>query len=464
MMNEPNTLMRKQEEVMKKLLLMLVVFLCVPALILAGTSGKIKGKVTLKDSHEPAIGASVLVEGTTLGASVDVNGNYSILNVPIGTYTVKPSFVGYHASAVGNVRVTADLTTELNFELVAEAVELPAMQIFAERPLVNKSATNAVRILGTEEMKSIPVRGLAGLFALQPGVVLQDNNIYIRGGREDEVGYYVEGASSRNVLNGQNAVTLIPEAVEEFQIQAGGYNAEYGGANAGIIRQQLRSGTSKYKLSYQGETDKIASDGDKTFDTYSYGYWDHVLTFSGPVAGDKVKLFLAGENQFMRDRTPSFWNGFEFPNADFPDALYDGPGGGREPRVLPDGSVFHDSLLAGPGVPSSPYDSRLGALVIPSGAVPGRMSNRWTANGTLIVDLNPVIFRFASALSWQRRGINDLPVQNILNLARLPLRDNSTGLYNLKMTHLLNPTTFYEVNFNYFDSRDKRYDPDFQDR
>lgn len=437
-----------------KTALWIATLVLVPGLVLGGTTGKIKGKVSFKDTHEGAAGAIVVIEGTPYGVAADPDGNYIVLNIPSGIYTVKASLVGYHAPSVSNIKVNADLTTELNFELVAQDIQLPTVEIMAQRPLINKSATNAVRILTTDDIRAMPVRGLTAVFALQPGVVLQDNNIYIRGGREDEVGYYVDGAISRNVMSGGNAVLLIPEAVEEFQIQAGGYNAEYGGANAGIIRQQLRSGGSKVKLSYYGESDRFAQVGSKSLGSFSYGYWDHVLTLSGPILGDKLKLFVAGENQFFRDQTPTFWTGFEFPNAAFPSALVDGPGGGRP----------GDTLFAGSLVPASSINSRYGAVKVPDGVIPGRMSNRYSLNGTATLDLSPITIRFGSALAWQRRRINDLPVQSILDQSRLPMVDNSNDLFNLKWTHLIDPKTFYEINLNYFDSRDKRYDPELGDR
>jgi outer membrane receptor protein involved in Fe transport len=425
----------------------------VPVFAFGGTTGKIKGRVTFKETHEGAAGAIVVLTGTPYGVAADPDGNFIILNIPAGVYTLKASLVGYHAPTVANVKVDPDLTTEQNFELVAEDINLPTVEITAERPLINKSSTNALRIVTTDDLGALPVRGVTGVFALQPGVVLQDNNIYIRGGRQDEVGYYVEGASTRNVMNGANAVLLIPEAVEEFQIQAGGYNAEYGGANAGIIRQELRSGTNDIKLKYAGETDRFAQVGTKSLGSFSYGYWDHVLTLSGPLLSDKLKIFAAGENQFMRDPTPTFWTGFEFPNADFPAPLVDGPGGGRP----------GDTLYAGHGVPASSIDPRYGAVRVPDGVIPGRMSNRWNLNGTTTLDLSPVTIRFGGAVSFQRQQINDLPVQNILDLARMPMRDNSNDLFNLKITHLINPKTYYEINLNYFDARFKQYDPNLGD-
>jgi len=53
--------------------------------------GKISGKVVDKETKEPLIGASVVIQGTTLGAATDINGNYVILNVPAGVYTVVAS-------------------------------------------------------------------------------------------------------------------------------------------------------------------------------------------------------------------------------------------------------------------------------------------------------------------------------------------------------------------------------------
>ena len=49
---------------------------------LAGTTGKLAGKVTSKDTGEPLIGANVMINGTPLGAATDLTGNYYILQIP----------------------------------------------------------------------------------------------------------------------------------------------------------------------------------------------------------------------------------------------------------------------------------------------------------------------------------------------------------------------------------------------
>ncbi|HUI63944.1 MAG TPA: TonB-dependent receptor, partial [Bacteroidota bacterium] len=262
---------------MRKKCTLLAIILTAHALAVAG--GKIKGKVVDKLNGEPLIGATVSVVGTNLGAAVDPNGEYTILNVPADVYTLKASFIGYTALSVTNVRVNNDLTTSMDFRLSSEEVKLQAVEVVAERPLVNTSATNAVRITTNEDINALPVRGVNNILALSPGVVLQDNTVFIRGGRLDEVGYYLEGVSITNPIVGGRAVTLVQDAIEEIQVQAGGYNAEFGGANSGIIQQQLRSGTSTWKASAQYITDNVgfasksqAFSGDKRLGAYWFGY------------------------------------------------------------------------------------------------------------------------------------------------------------------------------------------------
>lgn len=429
---------------------LLVAALVCPALLWAGTTGKIKGKVTDRDSGEPLPGANVIVVGTTLGAASDFNGEFVILNIPPGVYTVKTTFVGYQEVNIANLRVNADLTTEANFKLPLTSVEVGEVNIIAEKPLVNKNATNAVRITSSEDIQNLPVRGVGAAIALQPGVVVQDGALYIRGGRNDEVGYYLEGASSRDGNTGVNAITVIPEALEEFQVQAGGFNAEFGGANAGIIRQTLKSGNQNYHFTLQGETDNLVDPGNQFLNTYSYGHTDYTATFSGPVpkTSNKLRFFLAGQNVFNRDRIARFWKGFDFNHAptyvdehNFPLVFTNNSGEPLEAQVQQQGIHMRD------------------------GIIPRTANEQWTGNGTLVYDANPFIFRLGGSLSylWQD-GIGGFPnfVANYFNRDRTRKDQLSTGLYNFKFTHLLSSKSFYEVNLNYFDRRQVLADPIFK--
>jgi outer membrane receptor protein involved in Fe transport len=428
-----------------------------PALLFAGVTGKIRGKVVDRESKEPLVGANVALEGTSMGARTDVDGEYTILSVPAGTYSVKASFVGYASTTVSNVRVNADLTTSLDFSLATEAIQVTGVEITAERPLINKSATNAVRIVSGDELANIPVRGVAAIVALQAGVVEQGGQVFIRGGRQDEVGYYVDGADARDARTGAQLITVVPEAVEEFQVQAGGYNAEYGGANAGIIRQQLKTGSNTFGASLRVETDNFVDRGKKYLGGYSYGYTDYSGTVSGPLFSDNIKFFLAGQNTFQADPTAAYWDGFTFK-----DLVEDVTGSNRNPNnplVTDPTSIYYS---ASGGLPTGRLPDTLDLVVLP-GNVSGRKFQQWAGNGTLTFDANPFIVRLSGSINYTKTLFNPNPIRNIFNEARLPNVDVSNGLYSAKITHFVQPQTYYDVTLSYSDQRFKRYDPFFKD-
>ncbi|MFQ5864272.1 MAG: TonB-dependent receptor domain-containing protein [bacterium] len=432
----------------RKIFLILIAVLLFPALLYAGMTGKIRGKVIDRETGDGLPGANVVVMGTTLGAASDINGEYMILNVPVGTYSVKSSFIGYRDVSIENIRVNSDLTTEVNFEMPSEALEVSEISIVAERPLVQKNATNAVRIQGYEEIKNLPVRGVGAAIALQPGIVVQDDNLYIRGGRVDEVGYYLEGANVRDADDGEVDVVVIPEALEEYQIQAGGYNAEFGGANAGIIRATLKSGTPDYHFTLQAETDDFASEGETFLDTYSYGYRDITATASGPVPGtnNKLKFFLAGQRILESDRIARFFKGFEFRHSETVDIAHN-----RFPLIL---ETNRDEDLEA-------MIQRQG-IVMKDGNVPNAARQQWIGNGTLTYDLKPFIIRLGGSISWRKQDevISNFP--SMIFNDRIEQEELSTGVLNLKITHLLTSRSFYEVNLNIFDRREVQYDPIFK--
>ncbi|MGB2697299.1 MAG: carboxypeptidase regulatory-like domain-containing protein, partial [Candidatus Zixiibacteriota bacterium] len=95
----------------------------------AGTTGKIAGVLVDKATGEPLIGASIMIEGTKMGNMSMVDGSYFILNVTPGTYDITARLIGYGPVTVTGVRVRVDVTTELNFDLLASAVEVEAITV-----------------------------------------------------------------------------------------------------------------------------------------------------------------------------------------------------------------------------------------------------------------------------------------------------------------------------------------------
>lgn len=448
----------------RRFFVILFFLIFVPGLLLAGTTGKIKGKVVDRETGEALPGANVNIVGTTLGAAADVNGEYIILHVPVGTYAAKASFIGYRNVEITDIRVSSDLTTTVDFGLPSEALEVGEITIVAERPLVNKSATNAVRIQSLETIEKLPLRGLEAAFALQPGVVVQNGELYIRGGRADEVGYILEGANARNIMNGDNAVTVIPEALEEFQVQAGGYNAEFGGANAGIVTQTLRSGSDQYHARFQIEADEWPGQGpgDQVLDTFSYGYQDYTLTLSGPVPvfNNRIKAFVALNRQHFDDSRRVFWKGLDMQK--FVEGLVT-----QDPNILnTNGNNIQvdengNLILVDSGRNGGKAGQPIPPIVLNDGNIDD-FTNRKSLNASLNIDLKPILLRFTVSSTFQKDQLTGgRPFLTILNSKRFGLQDRSTDLFTGKLTHVLSQKAFYEVNVGVYDFRRRQYDPNF---
>jgi hypothetical protein len=410
----------------------------------AGGEGKIAGTVKDAKSGEVLVGANIGLVDTKLGTTSDSKGRFFILNVPPGTYSLKITYIGYTTYLLEEVRVSADLTTSLEAKLSSTDIKVQEMVVKAEKPIIDKNATNAVRIVGAEDLEIMPFRGVQNVFALQAGVVEDEGALHVRGSREDEIGYYVEGANVRNVVTGLTAVGLIDEAVEEVQLQAGGFNAEYGGANAGVILQELRTGGTKWDVGVLSESDGFTSKYKEKLGTYSYGYSNQVLTLSGPLLGsNRIRTFLATQRR-VRDSDPVYWEGFEFKNL-----VDTGNRGGR---------VHWGTDADGNAIPDTVKDLRL-----EPGNIDHTGRTAFDFNGTMLFDYHPFQLRVTGLYTTENREFNVAPIRNMLNLARLPEADRTSGLLNVKGTHLLNPSLFYELNFSLYNQDREIYDPVFDD-
>ena len=200
-------------------------------------TGKITGSVTDAETGDPLPGVNVILVGTTIGTVTDFDGNYTIINIPPGTYQVQYSLIGFTRTIIDNVRVNTDFTTRQDVVLSEEVIQCQEIVVVAERPLVVKDQTSSAAVVTAEELSSLPVENFSEAVRLQTGVVQgADGGIHIRGGRANEISYIVDGIAVTDPFSGGIGVQVENNAIEELTVVSGTFNAEFGQAQSGVIK------------------------------------------------------------------------------------------------------------------------------------------------------------------------------------------------------------------------------------
>ncbi len=376
-------------------------YLILLCLILSGAlfaqqGGKISGVVRDKQNNEPLPGVNVVVEDTYLGASTDADGSFIILNIPPGNYTLLFEYIGYQAVKLENVRVVADITKRVEVELSPTTVELgEAITVVAEKPFFEAAATNTVRVLESEDIERIPVKGINAIVSYNAGVVAADGSggdtdnavINVRGGRGNETLFIIDGIPFNDVVFGNVTGTIPDAAIEQVSSQLGGFSAKYGSAQSGIVNITTKSGAPNFF----GALDLVSSNAT---DAYNY----NLLTGSlgGPLFGKRFSFFATGEYIQTDDDRPRA-SGLKIPSA------------GIDVKARPN----------------------MGSDVT---RFTGKIDGRWD-NFKIILSSNGS-FRNA------RQYIHDYAKNSSDNFPRI--KENVVG-GSFRFSHVLNPTTFWDL-------------------
>ncbi|MBN1302093.1 MAG: TonB-dependent receptor [Melioribacteraceae bacterium] len=234
----------------------ILTFLISLSLLYAGETGKIAGRITDSKTGEALIGANVIVFAkwvnnteqslfNVLGAATDFEGEYFILNLPPGEYSVKASFVGYKQQVITRVQVNVDKTTSVDFKLVPDEFQTEEVTVTAfSQKTVEPDVTATKQVYNIRDVQSIAgVADIADILELQADVV----DDHFRGGRVGESLYLMGGGSIVNPLNNQRAFRPIVTGLEQVEVYTSGFSAEYGNAQSGVVNMVAREGSNVWE-------------------------------------------------------------------------------------------------------------------------------------------------------------------------------------------------------------------------
>ena len=221
---------------------------------------------TVRDpSGAPMAGAKVILENTQTGiaqtTTTDQEGNYQILNVPIGTYRLSGEATGFKRVVAAQFTVTVGARQRVDLSLqvgdVAEQIEVTD----AATPLETDTSSRGT-VVGSNQIVNLPLNGrsYADLALLAPGVrkssiatgsTPRDASFNVNGMRSSLNNFIIDGVDNNaygtsNQGFSNQVVQLSPDAVQEFRIETTSYSAEFGRAGGGIINASIRSGTNSF--------------------------------------------------------------------------------------------------------------------------------------------------------------------------------------------------------------------------
>jgi len=303
------------------LLVALATLFALAAPVAAQTPGKIAGRI-VDASGQPLPGASVLVMGTSLGASADVDGYYYILQVRPGTYTLRVTFVGFGTKLIENVAVEVDKTTTIDVTLAEEAIAGEEVIVRAERPLVEPARTTTTAVIESAQLQELPIVNIQDAINLQAGV----SDGHFRGGRTGEVAYLINGVPINNAFNGQQAFEVEQNMVASLEVISGVFNAEYGQALSGVVNITTKGVPNDWSANALGYVGSLASTreiefvtrtadpgtglstSDFTSERVSYldaaafpNLQDYQLSFGGPILDRRLGFQVSG--RYLQDNS-----------------------------------------------------------------------------------------------------------------------------------------------------------------
>ena len=228
-----------------------ILFLLLFAFSLTGFSqalGVLTGKI-FEENQSPLFGATVVLEGTTFGAITDELGQFSIPNIPPGTYTIQAGYLGFTSQTVFNFQIKSVGTPPLNFVLLEASQALDEV-VVALSPITRPKETP----LSTQSLSAVEIANYPGsnndvvqvaqtLPGVSPSIGGFRNDLIIRGGAPNEVVYYLDGIEIPNINHfstqgsaGGPVGMLNVSFISDVRLSSSAFGAQYNNPLSGVLQ------------------------------------------------------------------------------------------------------------------------------------------------------------------------------------------------------------------------------------
>lgn len=249
-------------------------------------TGIIQGKIADATSNEPIPFANVIIQGTTTGASSDLDGNYQIKGITPGLYNVQVSFLGYKSQTEYEVQVFNNKPAQVDFKLEEDTKTLEAVVVTANPFDKKEESPVSLRTIGVNEIERNPGgnRDISKALQSLPGVassVAFRNDIIIRGGAPNENRFYLDGVEVPNInhfatqgASGGPVGLINVNFIREVEFFSGAFPANRGNALSSVLNFKMKD----------PRQDRIGGN-------FTLGANDAGITIEGPIAKGHSFMF-----------------------------------------------------------------------------------------------------------------------------------------------------------------------------
>ncbi len=263
----------------------LLSFLLISLTAMAQT-GVVEGRITDAKTNETIPFANVVLQGTTIGSTSDIDGNYRITGIKPDLYNVEVSYIGYKSKVAFEVQVFNNKPAKVDFALEADSKTLDVVEVRANPFEKKEESPVSLRTIGVNEIERNPggnrdiSRALQSLPGVQSTAAFR-NDLIIRGGAPNENRFYLDGVEVPNInhfatqgSSGGPVGLINVNFIREVDFYSGAFPTNRGNALSSVLDFKMKD----------PRTDRIGGN-------FTLGATDAGITVEGPIAPGHSFMF-----------------------------------------------------------------------------------------------------------------------------------------------------------------------------
>ncbi|MFW5627659.1 MAG: TonB-dependent receptor [Candidatus Cloacimonadaceae bacterium] len=300
----------------KNALILLIVLLVGVVFLDAQTTGRVVTRVRDAQGRPLEFVNVVVMSGNQriTGGQTNARGQLIIINVPPGVYSVRFSLVGYDTVTYENIRVQVGQAAQVDPQMARRGIETAAVVVQGEADAVGKDRIGSAHQIDMDSYLDSSVTNVTDIVAMQAGVTNIGGELHIRGGRSNEVNFTVDGMSVSDPVDGGSALSVDTDAIKDMKVMTGGFPAEFGNAQSGVINIVTKDGDPFYSGKIEYNTDHIIGTG-RNSDVVKLAIGGPVIPFSSQDLKERFTFYLNGGGEWMDGRYKDLF--ITNPNEDY---------------------------------------------------------------------------------------------------------------------------------------------------